>query len=124
MSTPGPAAKVAQIGGVVLRCRKEADRGAADAARRRFSETASLLAEIEIEAPDLACRLVAQRLRSAALSTEGGAYGVGFYDAVSEALRRLHGGGFDFDAAIGMVEALEDAAGVPLPDPDASGHAG
>lgn len=124
MSAPGTAAKVAQVGGVVLRCRKETARGAADTARRRFAETASLLAEIEAEAPDLACRLVAQRLRSAALSTEGDAYGVGFYDAAGEALRRLHGGGFDFDAAIGFVEALEAAAGVPLPDPDARDHAG
>lgn len=122
MSMPEFAVKVAQVGGVVLRCRKEAARGASEAARRRFTGTAQILAEIEREAQDLACRLVAQRLRSAALSTQGDAYDVGFYDAASEVLRRLHGGGFDFDAAIGFVEDLEAAARVPLSDPGRRDH--
>lgn len=113
------AAKVSRVGGVVVRCRSETLRGAAESARQRFSATAAVIAEIERDAPDLPTKLVAQRLLSAATSTEAAPFEAGFYAAAGDALRRLHGGGFDFDEAIGFVEALETAAGIPLPAPEA-----
>lgn len=106
----------------MVRCRSDTLRGAAEAARQRFSASAAVIAEIERDAPDLPCKLVAQRLLSAATSTEGAPFEAGFYDAAGDALRRLHGGGFDFDEAIGFVEALETAAGIPLPAPQLQGH--
>jgi homogentisate 1,2-dioxygenase len=105
------------IGGVVVRCRGEAVRGRGAAARDRFAETAEGLLALETASDDLPGRLVLQRLRSAATSSEGEAFGAAFYDAAGSALARVHVGDLDFEAAIGVVEILEARAGIPLPAP-------
>lgn len=115
--TGGFSGAVAGVGGVVVRCRSEAVRGMEASARARFARTADVLRDIETATADLPRRLVLQRLRSAAISDEATAYDPGFYEAVGEALKVVHAGGFDFDAAIGIVEDLEARAGVPLPAP-------
>lgn len=115
--TGGFSGALAGVGGVVVRCRREAVRGMGASARARFARTAEALRDLETATADLPRRLVLQRLRSAAASDEGGAYDPGFYEAAGEALKVVHAGGFDFDAAIGIVESLEARAGVPLPAP-------
>ncbi len=108
---------IAGVGGVVVRCRSEAVRGMGAAARARFARTADALRDIETATSDLPRRLVLQRLRSAATSDEGSAFDTTFYDAAGDALKVVHAGGFDFEAAIGIVEILEARAGIPLPAP-------
>lgn len=113
----GFSAAIAGVGGIVVRCRGEAVRGMGAAARARFTRTADALRDLETATADLPRRLVLQRLRSAAASDEGGIYDPGFYEAAGDALKVVHAGGIDFEAAIGIVEDLEAKAGVPLPAP-------
>lgn len=113
----GFSGAIAGVGGIVVRCRSEAVRGMGASARTRFARTADALRDLETATSDLPRRLVLQRLRSAAASGEGGVYDPGFYDAAGEALKVVHAGGIDFEAAIGIVEELEATAGVPLPAP-------
>lgn len=115
--TGGFSGALAGVGGTVVRCRSEAVRGMGASARARFARTADALRDLETATTDLPRRLVLQRLRSAASSEEGGAYDPGFYDAAGDALKLVHAGGIDFEAAIGIVEDLESKAGVPLPAP-------
>ncbi|WP_447702270.1 hypothetical protein [Methylobacterium fujisawaense] len=111
------AGMLASIGGVVVRCRGEAVRGRGAAARALFAGTSEGLLALEAVHGDLPGRLVLQRLRSAATSSEGDAFCAEFYDAAGSALARVHAGDLDFEAAIGIVEILEAMAGIPLPAP-------
>lgn len=115
--TGGFSGAIIGVGGIVVRCRSEAVRGMGAAARARFANTADALRDLEIATADLPRRLVLQRLRSAASSEEGNTFEPGFYEAAGAALKVVHAGGIDFEAAIGIVEDLEAKAGVPLPAP-------